>query len=70
MARGNLLNSVLCCLNPKMPITPTHYVCGKNLAIFSSIAQVENCLTCFTNNCKGLVNNNTLCLRQQDDTKN
>lgn len=69
MAKGNLINAVLCCLNPRMPITPSHYVCGKNLALFSSFAQIENCLTCFTNNCKGFVNNNPPCLGNRDDTK-
>lgn len=52
--RNNLINGILCCLNPKMQITPTHYVQGSNLALFASIAQVENCLTCFTNKCKNL----------------
>ena len=70
MAQGNLLNSVLCCLNPKMPLTPTHYVCGKNLALFASFAQIENCLTCFTNNCKCLTSNKTACLREPNNTKN
>lgn len=54
MARCNLINSVLCCLNPRMCVTPTHYVYGKELAIFTSFAQIENCLTGFTNKCKYL----------------
>lgn len=73
MANGNLINSILCCLNPKMQITPTHYVCGKNLALFASLAQVENCLTGFTNNCKSLANSKTDCLRimkEEKDEKN
>ena len=69
MAHGNLLNSVLCCLNPKMPLTPSHYVCGKNLALFTSFAQIENCLTGFTNNCKCLNYSKTACLGHRDDTK-
>ena len=69
MAHGNLINSVLCCLNPKMPISPTHYICGKNLALFSSFAQIENCLTCFTNKCKHLNCNDSCCLRNEDNAK-
>lgn len=69
MAHGNLLNSVLCCLNPKMQVTPTHYICGKNLALFTSFAQIENCLTCFTNKCKNLTCNKTACLRNENNTK-
>ena len=69
MAGGNLINSILCCLNPRMQITPTHYVCGKNLALFSSFAQVENCLTCFTNKCKCIKPNKGNCLGCRDDTK-
>jgi len=70
MAQGNLINSVLCCLNPKMSITPTHYICGKNLALFTSFAQIENCLTCFTNKCKCTASNKTTRLGIIDDTKN
>ncbi len=70
MARGNLLNSVLCCLNPRMQVTPTHYVCGKNLALFTSFAQIENCLTSFTNKCKNLSCNKNCCLRNEDNIKN
>ena len=57
MAHGNLINGFLCCLNPKMHITPTHYICGSNLAFFASLAQVENCLTGFTNKCKTITSN-------------
>ncbi len=69
MANANLINSILCCLNPKMPITPTHYICGKNLALFSSFAQIENCLTCFTNNCKSLTCSKPSCLNSRDSTE-
>lgn len=69
MAPNNLINSVLCCLNPKMQITPTHYVCGSNLAFFASLAQVENCLTGFTNNCKCLMSNKVNSLGCRDDIK-
>lgn len=70
MAHGNLINSVLCCLNPRMQVTPTHYVCGKNLALFTSFAQIENCLTSFTKSCKYISANNCNCLRNKDNTKN
>ena len=69
MAHGNLLNSVLCCLNPKMPITPTHYICGKNLALFTSFAQIENCLTGLTCNSKTISCSKTPCLGHRDNTK-
>lgn len=69
MANKNLINSVLCCLNPRMQITPTHYVCGSNLALFASLAQIENCLTGFTNNCKCLVSNKEKYLNSRNDTK-
>jgi len=69
MARCNLINSVLCCLNPRMQVTPTHYVCGKNLALFTSFAQIENCLTSFTNKCKCLNGNKPSCIRNEDSTK-
>ena len=70
MARYNLINSVLCCLNPRMQVTPTHFVCGKELAIFTSIAQIENCLTSLTNKCKCLNPVKPNCLRSDDNTKN
>ena len=69
MAHKNLINSVLCCLNPKMCITPTHYVCGSNLALFTSFAQIENCLTSFTNKCKCLTNNQAN-FHDRNNTKN
>ena len=52
----NLINGILCCLNPRFNISSNHYVCGSNLAIFTSIAQVENCLTGITNKCKCFTN--------------
>ena len=57
MINSNLINSVLCSINPKIPLTPTHYICGSNLALFSSFAQIENCLTGFSNTCKSLTCN-------------
>ena len=53
----NLISRLLCCLNPRFKLPCNHYVCGCNLAIFSSIAQIENCLTNATNNCKTLIAN-------------
>ena len=69
MANGNLINSVLCCLNPRMHITPTHYICGCNLAFFTSLAQIENCLTGLTNNCKYLVSSKNNQLNGPCNTK-
>lgn len=69
MAHRNLINSVLSCLNPKMCITPSHYVCGNDLALFTSFVQIENCLTCFTNTCKNLTSNKPNCLGAQGSTK-
>ena len=70
----NLINRLLCCLNPRFKLPCNHYVCGYNLALFSSFAQVENCLTGATNNCKSLIANNKKCLRepknQMDTTEN
>ena len=54
----SILNNLLCFLNPKMPISNNHYICGSNLALFSSIAQVENCLSELTNKCKCLNSKN------------
>lgn len=55
----NLINGVLCCLNPRFNISCDHYVCGSNLALFTSIAQVEKCLSGFTNSCKCLLSEST-----------
>lgn len=70
----NLINKLLCCLNPRFPLPCNHYVCGFNLSIFSSISQVESCLTGATNSCKSLIANNKKCLReaknQMDTTEN
>ena len=71
---SNLLNKLLFCFNPRFPLTCNHYTCGFNLVIFSSIAQVENCLTGATNSCKSLIANNKKSLReaknQMDTTEN
>ncbi len=66
----NLINKLLCCLNPRFPLPCNHYICGFNLSIFSSIAQVENCLTGATNSCKNLIANNKKCLRESKDKIN
>ena len=69
----NLINRLLCCLNPRFKLPCNHYVCGYNLALFSSFAQIENCLTNATNNCKSLIANKK-CLRESknkiDTTEN
>lgn len=67
MISKNLINSVLCCINPRMHVTPTHYVCGCNLALFSSLAQIENCLTGVTTKYKCLTNKP--CLPRTDSRK-
>lgn len=63
----NPINRLLCLFSPKIPLSCNHYTCGFNLAIFSSIAQVENCLTSATNSCKCLIANNKKCLRESKD---
>ena len=50
--QNKLIRSILCCCNPKLNISNTHYVCGTNLAFFGSLAQIENCLTNTTCKCK------------------
>ena len=59
----NPINRFLWFFNPKIPLTKSHYTCGSNLAIFTSLAQIENCLTGFTNNCKCITSNPTKLLR-------
>ena len=54
MNNANMLTGMLNCLNPKMPISNNHFVSGSNIALFASLAQVENCLTGFTNKCKNI----------------
>ncbi len=68
----NLINRLLYCLNPRFRLPCNHYVCGYNLAVFSSIAQVENCLTSATNSCKSLVSNKKKYFRESktvEDTR-
>lgn len=69
MPKESLINGILCSLNPKFNITNDHYVCGCDLAFFSSIAQVENCLTCFTKKCKCLTDGAKSSLRKEDNKK-
>ena len=51
---SSLINNVLYYINPKIPITDSHYVQGTGLAIFASLTQIEKCLTNFTNKCKDI----------------
>lgn len=51
MFNKNIINGILCCANPIIPLCNNHYVCGCDLAIFSSIAEVEKSLTCLTSCC-------------------
>lgn len=53
--QNKLIRSMLVCFNPRFNMCNNHYVCGRNLALFGSLAQVENCLTSTTSKCKGLV---------------
>lgn len=59
----NPINRFLWFFNPKIPLPCNHYTCGANLAIFSSLAQIENCLSSVTNNCKCLTSSSTKLLR-------
>ncbi len=54
--QNKLINGILCCCNPKLNLCNSHYVCGRDLALFGSLAQVENCLTGTTCKCKNLLN--------------
>ena len=56
MTRNNMLRKLLCCFNPKINICNGHYVCGSNLSLFSSFAEVENCLTNATCKIKSINN--------------
>lgn len=55
--KNGLIRSILLCCNPKINITDSHYVCGYNLALFSSFAEVENSLSCLTKNFKDKCSN-------------
>lgn len=56
-SKGGIINGILCCLNPRFNLCNNHYVCGTDLALFTSIAQIENCLTNLTSKCKTLPQN-------------
>lgn len=67
----NPINRFLWFFNPKIPLPCNHFTCGSNLAIFTSLAQIESCLTGFSNNCKCLTSNSPKLLREaKDDTEN
>lgn len=59
----NPVNRFLWFFNPKIPLPCNHYTCGANLAIFSSLAQIESCLSSVTNNCKCLASDSAKLLR-------
>ena len=59
ISANGIINGILCCLNPRFNICNNHYVCGTDLALFTSIAQVENCLTGITSKCKTFPENIT-----------
>lgn len=52
----NILTKGLFILNPKLPIGPCHYATGKNIVLFSSLAQIENSLSVATCSCKEMFN--------------
>ncbi len=64
ISANGIINGILCCLNPRFNICNNHYVCGTDLAVFTSIAQVENCLTSLTAKCKALPQNINRCLEE------
>lgn len=56
--QNNLIRGMLCFFNPKLNLSNSHYVCGVDLAVFGSLAQIENCLSATTCKCKALLNSN------------
>ena len=54
--QNKLIRGILVCCNPKFNLNNDHYVCGRDLAFFGSLAQVEQCLTGTTHKCKTLLN--------------
>lgn len=66
----NPINRFLWFFNPKVPLTCNHYTCGANLAIFSSLAQIESCLTGVTNNCKSITTISRKISRKSNNTDN
>ena len=65
----NPINRFLWFFNPKIPLPSNHYTCGSNLAIFASLAQIESCLTGFSNNYKCLAANSPKLLRESKNDK-
>ena len=55
--KNKLINSLLCCNNFKFPMNNNHYVTGKDIYLFSSLACIENTLTNFTCNINNACNN-------------
>lgn len=64
ISTNGIINGILCCLNPRFNLCNNHYVCGTDLILFTSIAQVENCLTGITSKCKALPENITRALEE------
>lgn len=54
MLRNRVIRGILCCVNPKINLCNDHYVCGYEVALFSSFAEIEKCLTNTTCKIKGL----------------
>lgn len=60
---SQLVNYFLCCGNPVLPMYKGHYITGKDISLFTKLMCVENTLTTFTCNCKGVANNIKGCCR-------
>ncbi len=54
MHNNHFINRILYLFNPRFNLPCNHYICGSNLAIFNSFAQIESCLTGITNTCKNV----------------
>lgn len=55
--KNKIINSLLCCNNFKFPMNNSHYVTGKDIYLFSSLACIENTLTNLTCNINNICNN-------------
>lgn len=62
--KNKIINSLLCCSNFKFPINNSHYLTGKDIYLFSSLACIENTLTDLTCNLKNKCNDIKCCIRK------
>lgn len=56
ICKEKLTNFLLCNLNAKLPLNNSHYVCSKDLVLFSKLACIENELSSLTSFFKNTVN--------------